>query len=364
MAGSSFMLSFSHINEGARGCVRKLALGVVCLCLLDVLLGGLSRWIFFQQRSGKFYRIYRAMASADQKLFIFGSSHAASHYVPEILEKDLAIRSYNAGTLGQQILFHRTLEAIILDRMTPDVIVLDVDPSTLYQATEPYDRLADLKPFYFRYPDIIGPVLCRRSKLERLFLQSKLYQYNSTVAHVLRYWLSPQPDWNGYRPEYKIMAAPTAVEVRDEMVMRNAYAAGRKVDPVMVDALERFAVDAKRKGVRVFFFVSPGAVPYELKSNASFLKAQAIAAQGGVPFYNFRNHPEYVHHYEFFADSGHLNDVGARRYSKLVAKSIRERLAVEASAPSVGNPSKTDAHIPARFQPTNLVGSITHIRSK
>jgi hypothetical protein len=326
------MLSFRPMNENVRLCLRKVAIGLVCLCLLDAVIGEFSRLVFFRQRSGKFCRINRAMALANQRLFVFGSSHAASHYVPEILEKELGLSSYNAGVLGQQILFHKTLESIILKRVTPEVIILDVDPSTLYYSREAYDRLADLKPFYFQYPEIIGPVLNLRSNLERLFLESKLYQYNSTFAHVVRYAVSPQPDWNGYRPAYEAMNAPTVQEEQDEIATSRAYRAGRNLDPVMVDALERFHSDAVRKNVRVFYFVSPGALPGELERNASFLKIEAIVNQAKIPFFNFRNHRDFVRNYALFSDSWHLNDAGARRYSKLVAETIRSCLATEISS--------------------------------
>ena len=72
---------------------------------------------------------------------------------PRCWRQELGLSCYNAGVLGQQILFHKTLESIVLERTTPDVIILDVDPSTLYESSETYDRLAELKPFYFRYPD-------------------------------------------------------------------------------------------------------------------------------------------------------------------------------------------------------------------
>jgi hypothetical protein len=321
------MRSFRITNENFKLCLRKLVIGALCLCLLDFVIGGFNRFVFFRQRSGKFYRIHNAMAAVNQRLLVFGSSHAASHYVPEILEKELGISSYNAGVLGQQILFHKTLESIVLERVTPDVIVLDVDPSTLYYSTETYDRLADLRPFYFRYPEIIGPVLDHRSSLERVFLRSRLYQYNSTFVHVVRYAVSPQPDWNGYRPSYGAMAALTAEEEGAEIAATRAYEANRKLDPIMVDALERFGADAIRKNVRIFYFVSPVVLPDDLERNASFLRIKAIVDQNNIPLFNFRNHPEFVRNYSLFNDSQHLNDVGARRYSKMVADAIRERLA-------------------------------------
>jgi len=318
------------VNENVRLCLRKLLIGVVCLGLLDLALGGLSRFVFFQQRSGKFYRIHMAMAAANERLLVFGSSHAASHYVPDVLETELGMSAYNAGVLGQQILFHQTLESIVLERTHPEVIILDVDPGMLYESTDAYARLTELKPFYFRYPEIIGPVLEHRSRLERLFLRSKLYQYNSTLVHVVRYAIAPQPDLNGYRPESAAMKPLTAAEEREELAASRASRVGRRLDPVMVDALERFATDAMRKKARVFYCVSPGALPYELDGNASFRTIKDVVERLSVPFFNFRNHPDFVRHYALFSDSGHLNDTGARRYSKLVADAIRGRLTARA----------------------------------
>jgi hypothetical protein len=316
------------MSEDVRRCSRKLVMGVACLCLLDLAMGNVSRALFFSQRSGKFYRLNKAMASANERLVVFGSSHAASHYVPAVLEQELGKSCFNAGVLGQQILFHKTLESILLQRVTPDLIILDVDPSTLYESGDAYDRLAELRPFWFRYPGIIGPVLDHRSCLERFFLQSKLYQYNSTIVHVIRYAVAPQPDSNGYRPDYGVMVAPTVEEERDEAAAVQRFRSNRKLDPVMVDAMERFATDAIRKNVRVFYFVSPGAIPYDLESNASYRRIESIASQAHVPFFNFRNHPDFLRQYVLFADSGHLNDAGARRYSRLVAETIKDRLAL------------------------------------
>ena len=237
---------------------------------------------------------------------------------------------YNAGVLGQQILFHKTLQSIVLERTRPDVIILDVDPGTLYESTDAYDRLAELRPFYFRHPEAIGPVLYRRSLLEELFLQSKLYQYNSTIVHVLRYAIAPQPDVNGYRPDYGVMAEPTAKQERDDFAQNLRFRTNRSLDPVMVDALERFAADARRKNVKVFYFMSPGALPYRFEGSASSRKIEEVVGQAGIPFFNFRNHAEFLRHYALFADSGHLNDAGARLYSKLVADAIRAHLGVGA----------------------------------
>ena len=119
------------------------------------------------------------------------------------------------------------------------------------------------------------------------------------------------------------MDEPTADDERNETAASLGYRADRALDPVMVDALEQFAADARRKNVTVLYFVSPGALPYDLDSNASFRKIAEIVEHADIPLFNFRNHPAFLRQYALFADSGHLNDAGARRYSMLVADTIR-----------------------------------------
>jgi len=296
------------------------------MLVLDIGVGGTAEFLFFHQRSGKWNRIHRTMSSADQQLFVFGSSHAAQHYVPDVLEAELGLSSFNAGVLGQQILFHKTLQSIVLERLTPKVIVLDVDPSTLYQERGTYERLGDLRPFYALYPDAIWAALSWGGPQEWWFLRSKLYRFNSTFVHVVRYWISPQPDWNGYRPNHGVMSQPTEAQEQREISMGLAFQSGRSLDPMKVDALARFAEDAARRGVSVFYFVSPGAIPGDLRRSGSFREVEAVAARCRVPLFNFRNHPGFLRRYELFADSGHLNDRGSRHYSKLVAEAIRTYL--------------------------------------
>ena len=172
--------------------------------------------------------------------------------------------------------------------------------------------------------------MARRSAMEPLFLRSRLYQYNSTLVHIARYAIAPQPDWNGYRPTYGRMSEPTPDQERQEASTRRAFAADRPLDVAMIDALKRFITDATRRRVKVSFFVSPGALPYDLTDNASFRTIEGIARERGVPLYDFRNHPQFLRRFELFYDSGHLNDQGASRLPGLVARALRQQMAEDA----------------------------------
>jgi hypothetical protein len=292
---------------------------ILCLLLLDAGLGGLLRLAFDRQASGKFYRLGYTMNRCADELIVFGSSHATDHYVPEVLQKELGMTSYNAGVAGQQILVHEALQEIMLKRTTPRVMILDIDRNGLFQNRDNYDRLADLHPFYHAHPDIIGRVLALKSEATRFFLLSKLYQYNSTIAHVLRYWLAPQPDQNGYRGNFIQLAKPAEAAPRRVPI-------SLPIDKNLVDALARFIRNAQTRGVRLVFVVSPALVPEDDTTEDSLAKTRALADEFGVKIFNFAGDPAFAGRYELFADGGHLNDAGARLFSKMVADRIREEI--------------------------------------
>ena len=176
------------MSGDTRRCLRKLLLGIGCVCLLDLALGETSRHLFFAQRSGKFYRLNTAMEAANERIVVFGSSHAASHYVPEVLQQQLGMSCYNAGMLGQQILFHKTLESILLQRTVPGVIILDVDPSTLYESGEAYRSARGTEAVLFppsrdHWPSALSPISTGIAVLAVETLSVQLYD---SARHPLR----------------------------------------------------------------------------------------------------------------------------------------------------------------------------------
>jgi len=299
---------------------------LICLFLIDTAVGSIHEHVFFQQKSGKFFRINYTMEVSTDEVFIFGSSHAAAHYVPDVLEKELGRSCYNAGVAGQQILFHSTLQEIVLKRTIPKMIILDIDTYGFYQERYQYDRLSDFYPFYHRHPDVISKVLELKSKFSRYFLKSKLVQYNSTLIHVIRYWLSPQNDRKGYRATFVQLSKPEQIgkEQRENEILPALRA--RPFDKNMIAAIDQFVSNAKKKKVRVVLALSPTLKYSKASGDGSLEIIQAVADRHNVILLNYINNPDFLGHYELFADTGHLNDSGARLFSRMVANKIRTEL--------------------------------------
>jgi len=311
------------MNKPIGRVVAKSIKVIICLFLLDTVFGEIQRHVFFLQKSGKFYRINYTMDKSTEDLLIFGSSHAAAHYVPDVFEQELGLSCHNAGVAGQQIIFNATLQRIALERTAPRMMILDIDTYGFYLDRYQYDRLSDLHPFFYKYPDIIGKVLDLKSRLTKYALKSKLYQYNSTIVHVLRYGLSPQKDRKGYQATFAQLQRPAQTMKDGGEGQPPPVQQTRPFDKNLTAALEQFVINAKQRNVLLVFTFSP-TLEYEGSSagRAGDL-IRSIAASYGIKLFDYINDPHFLGRYELFADSGHLNDPGARLFSKMVADKIR-----------------------------------------
>jgi len=79
--------------------LQKVVTFLVVLLIIDYTLGSAAKWIFTNQKTGKFARMTYSMKKTTAEVIIFGSSHAARHYMPDIFENELNQTCYNVGVL-------------------------------------------------------------------------------------------------------------------------------------------------------------------------------------------------------------------------------------------------------------------------
>ncbi|WP_299252449.1 hypothetical protein [uncultured Aquimarina sp.] len=302
----------------------KLAKFVVIFLIADLVLGTISKQIFFNQKTGKYARSTYAIKDTDSKILIFGSSHAHRHYVPKVFEKELGKTCYNVGAEGQQLLYHTAMLKMILKRTKPDLIILNIDENFLYKSKVAYDRLSDLHPYYSDYDEELGPILGLKSKLIDFKMFFKSYQTNSTVIHAIKYYLSPQIDYNGYRP---LSGQVKSVVDESEEILIKEYV--EEIDENFVMGLKNFISTAKNKGISLLFVTSPTFSEVDHSNNISYNKIKEIAGKENIPFVNFFNATQFKYKHELFHDTSHLNNDGAQLFCKYLADEIKNRNLVE-----------------------------------
>mgnify|MGYP001140984197 CR=1 FL=1 len=292
---------------------------LVCIVILDLGIGFLLETVLYNQKTGKFSRIIHSLERTNAELLVLGSSHAVRHYVPEVMEKELKWSCYNAGVRGQRLVFHTALQEIILSRYTPKTIILNIDHNWLYYNAESYERLNELNPFYSKYPEQIKEVVSLKSEIEPFKLYSKLYQYNSTVLHVLNYAIREQKDFKGYMPLKG--SKVTEKDLSSDNAVGNSR--DKVIDEQFVNALKTFIKRCKEKSIQLLFVVSPSIKP-AAANDQSFSTINTIAKEHQIPVWNFESHPEFFQKPELFYDTSHLNHTGAKIFSALIARELAE----------------------------------------
>lgn len=301
---------------------------ILVFAIVELSLGTLAQKLFFSQTSGKHARITNSIKTAEADLFVFGSSHAFRHYVPSVLEKELNLSVHNAGVLGQKLLFSSLLFELVLQRTRPEVVILNIDSDWLFHSSESYDRLTELNPYYWDYPEMLKPWLSLYSETEPLKLHLKSYQYNSTLVHAVKYYFLPQPDVKGYVPLHGHLPPPKNesdyIIGEDEIIEKEEV-----IDEKLIAALDRFITLAKKNNVKLFFVRSPGFMLEPSYANSeSYQLIKEIAEEEGIPLLDFYDDKRFVGNYTLFKDPMHLNDKGARLFSELVADSLKQKLKV------------------------------------
>lgn len=304
----------------------KLFQFIIVFFLIDLSLGFFAKEIFFSQKSGKYSRITYSIKKDSSDVLIMGSSHANRHYIPEIFEKKLGITSYNAGVQGQQIIFITALQEMILKRHKPKLIILNIDQDWMYESKEAYERLADLHPYYWDYKTELDPVLSLNTRFHTLKLLFRSYQTNSSIVHVIKYFLQPQEDFNGYRPLYTKMDKPKPSDlsiVNFEIKTEES----QRIDSNFIIMFKDFINNTKKNNIGLIFVISPHiSHSYGGKVNRSLELMKSIALKDNIPLIDFSNSKAFNEQYQLFNDPSHLNNDGAILFSNSLADILKEKI--------------------------------------
>lgn len=295
--------------------LKRVAIFLLLLFGLDFVIGSALHYFYFKQTSGLEAGTIYAINKAEEDLLIFGSSRATHHYVSEIFSAQLKLSTYNAGREGNFILYHNAVFQSIVKRHKPKVVILDILNKEFDVSGDSYDRLSNLMPFYSSHK-IIRPIINLRGPFEPIKNLSFMYPYNSKIQSIvvgnLAFNKLRKQDFNGYIPLTRVIEREP-VQIQAD----TSY----KVDSLKIAAFIAIIDTCKNNNIRLFIVCSP--YYDQLKGvDLSVSLARNIAFEKGITFWNFNTMAEIVGKPEYFDDKAHLNDKGARVYSKFIADKI------------------------------------------
>jgi hypothetical protein len=325
-----------HVPKDPRGeaarTLRRVGLffGIIAalICGLDATItAGLRRM------PTSIYRVTNLMVEGriNAQIVITGSSRAASHFDPRVIQRITGSTAFNLGRNGSQTDMQlAVLKTYLEHNRPPEIVVHNLDAFTFQTTREIYNP-AQYIP-YLNENELYQP-LC---KINRNMWKSRyipLYGYvaeDMSFAWIqgLRAFLPPQREnlYDGYDPretkwtdEFARFKASQREPVRWE------------IEPAGIRLTEELVRVCRDRNIRLIFVYSPEYSEMQaLTGNRQeiFGSFRKIAAGKQVPFWDYSNW-QYAANTEYFTNSQHLNATGAEVFSADVALKLKEYIAAE-----------------------------------
>lgn len=311
MRDSLFML----VSETMKKYVLYIFVFFVVVAMVDVSFGFVCRYLNSHAKGGDTKNHYDIAMNIDAEVLMFGSSRCIHHYVPSILEDSLGMTAYNCGLDGNGILYQYSRLRMILNRYTPRVIVYDVTPAFDVAEGDNYKNLSWQKRFY----DIPGvsDVFMDVNPMEKYKMFSQLYRYNSSFIQMLSDNIHPlqNVDGAGYKPMYGTMNYEPKLKERELKVI--------EWDSLKRKYFEKFCLLCKQKGIVLIVAYSPS---YKVTTSIEYNAITDFCDRNNILLMDNCHNSDFSECRDYFADSSHLNDVGAREYTKYFAAELKKEV--------------------------------------
>ena len=291
----------------------KAVLLLLLLLLIDFLTGRILFFLYSRSTSGIAYQEYYIINETTENILVFGSSRAAYHYVPDIIENELGLSVYNAGREGTGKFFQYGVLLATINRYKPKKIILDFDYREIYKQGG-FDRkdLDQLRPFYGKISDQFDSLLADKW-YKKLLYRSNLVKYNKKVFHIVAgNVFRGRDNKKGFRPLYGKRMETTV----------NLQAGNMEISSEKMEVIRDILLLALENNIDVVLVVSP----YCKHVPESFMEPlENLAREYKLPFLNFINDTTFLNSPSlFFNDELHLNESGAKIFTSKVAHEIKD----------------------------------------
>lgn len=280
------------------------------LLAADWLVGSGLKFLY-EHQAGEDYRM-ATVAIREQRadVLILGPSRARDHYNPSIIEDTLGMSAYNAGRDGCFLVYQWAQFHLILDRHTPKMVVLDVQPYDMNAGSGDYDRLSALLP-YQEFPSF-ERVMREKSPYEKIKCWSRIYPYNSMLLKLVdnmkdKGTMLP----NGYAPHEGVL---------NEVMQEGNGGASEQIDLRKVGMMEEMVSICRKKKIKLRILVSPFYLRFTRSRTLEMV--DSICRVSEIPYRCFLNDTAFADGGLFFTPD-HMNSRGADKYSRLVASWLR-----------------------------------------
>ena len=284
------------------------------VAVIDLCVGFTGDYLQAHAKSGDTRKTNGLVMNDNHDILVFGSSRACHHYDTPFLSDTLGLDVYNAGYDGNGVVLAYGLFDMILERYQPKLVVLDVEPAfdiNFYSADNGHLRYIGLLKPYYRHTgaeEVIRDV----SEEEWYKCFSGMMRYNTTIiSKALDNVRIEASDNKGFLPLAGSYVSETPKKDKTKT----------NVDSFKVAYFERMLLLAQSKTVPIMVVASP---KLGVDSSASLQPVIELCKKHDVPFFDYYTDAEFIQHKEWFKESMHLNNVGARFFSGKLLYDIKD----------------------------------------
>lgn len=256
---------------------------------------------------------YLAM-EAEAPVVVFGSSRAFHHYFSPAMEEELGEKVVNAGEDGNGVILAYGRLALMTERFTPKIALIDIEPGFDIGSDDNLRYLKPLRPFYDASPRV-REMFAELSANEPLKMLSHSYRYNSLLPNLLKSSVN-RDSLTDYELLDKQVEDFDLKAVNDPPIIR-------EYDPVKRRYLVKFIEECRRLGVMPVIAFSPH---YGRTDSDELRPVKELARQYNVIVLDYYADPNFVNDKTLFVDPYHLNSKGAEAYSRTIAWELKPLL--------------------------------------
>ncbi len=309
------MKKILHSNS-YQGFLFKVLIFIAFVAIADFSIGKLLQKKYFNQSQGEDALTTYAVKEVKTQMLVFGSSRAVNIFDPSVLENETGLSCFNAGRVGQSIFYHYAVLKSTLKRYSPEVVILSLDAWDFAKDERDYDRISSLLPYYNNCTEV-RDIVHLRGPFEKLKMVSSIYPYNSLLLPIIK-GNRKDAAWekkfaNGFVSLNRVFPGPVQTI--------NYNATTKELDIVKVNTYISFINECKSRGIALYI-VCPPYMVNPVGKNLSLTKAEQIAKQYNVPYFDFAHDNNFIKQRQLFADFRHLNLQGSQEFSRIISKKI------------------------------------------
>lgn len=261
---------------------------------------------------------YKRISTADEELVILGASRAQNQYVTDIISDGLDISAFNYGYGAQNVYSSYAVLDMLIRRapVKPKFVIWDFYYTDILDS--PGWNTEKLYRFYSAYnydPAVKAIVELQGTKKSSLLKSIRLYKFNSKLPRVL---LSQRDEVNGgYSPLFNQHQAPIELFTSDRTL----------IDNQKFLYVNRLIDLCKSNNISLYVFIAPAYYVLKNPKDGDWKEMiKKTCREKDIQIYDYEQDSLFLSHPEWFFNPMHLNDIGAKEYTKRVVDDIRSLL--------------------------------------